>query len=317
MAIVVPHMAVATSVAIGADLLWRASVIAHEEDGAPLARIVFVSQLGGDVPCGGGLGVARTLRLGEVGQVDAVWVAAFWAPVVEAMSRDADLPNWLRRQHAWGAAVATHGSAAFFAAEARLLDGGQATTHPCYVEELSRRYPEVSVRPERTLTVSRRVSCSAGANSAFDAVMLLCEELYGASVARRVQRATMVDSRRGYDVAPSVFDGQKDHRDTQVLEVQRWIEQHFVDPGSIADIAQRFAMSPRTLARRFSAATGDTPSHYLQRVRVEAAKDLLRRSAMSVGEVAVRVGYSDLGAFHAVFLRATETTPAAFRRVPA
>ncbi|MBI9092402.1 MAG: helix-turn-helix domain-containing protein [Desulfobacterium sp.] len=50
-------------------------------------------------------------------------------------------------------------------------------------------------------------------------------------------------------------------------------------------------MSIRNFKRRFKKATGDSPLVYLQRLRIDAAKDILEKKNTSIEEIANQVGY--------------------------
>jgi iron complex transport system substrate-binding protein len=68
------------------------------------------------------------------------------------------------------------------------------------------------------------------------------------------------------------------------------------------------------LSRVFRRDLGIGPWEYLTRFRIEQAKTLLRVSALTVTEIALRVGYSDSGYFSRVFHQETGRSPVNFRR---
>ena len=72
-------------------------------------------------------------------------------------------------------------------------------------------------------------------------------------------------------------------------------------------------MSPRNYNRRFQLATGQSPSQYLQNLRMNEARELLQRSNLSIGEISFRVGYLDAGHFTSLFKRFNKSTPRQFR----
>ena len=81
----------------------------------------------------------------------------------------------------------------------------------------------------------------------------------------------------------------------------------------VDDLADQFAMSRRTLERRFKKATSNTITEYIQRVKVEAAKKSLESSRKNVTEVMYDVGYSDTKSFRDLFRRITGLTPIEYR----
>ncbi len=74
------------------------------------------------------------------------------------------------------------------------------------------------------------------------------------------------------------FISQKNHSDELILKVQGYLEENFKSAFSIDDISNEYGLSRRTLERRFKTATGDSPIVYLQRIRVEAAKGILKQT---------------------------------------
>jgi len=82
---------------------------------------------------------------------------------------------------------------------------------------------------------------------------------------------------------------------------------------TVEDLALRAAMSPRTFARRFLAATGTTPYQWLVRQRVQHAQRLLEVSDLSIESVAEESGFSTAGNLRKHFSRIVHTSPQAYR----
>ncbi|MFO0745743.1 MAG: AraC family transcriptional regulator [Myxococcota bacterium] len=78
-------------------------------------------------------------------------------------------------------------------------------------------------------------------------------------------------------------------------------------------VAGRLHMSSRSLQRRLQQ-EGTSLSLVLDRLRSELAVRLLGESREAIGEVAFRLGFSDVTTFHRAFRRWTGQTPAAYRR---
>lgn len=81
----------------------------------------------------------------------------------------------------------------------------------------------------------------------------------------------------------------------------------------MVDVAQRLAMSERTLHRRLSD-RGLTWKGLVEATRRELAENLLTRSAYPLSEVAFLTGFSEQSAFQRAFKRWTGHTPAGFRK---
>lgn len=304
-----PEIAIASSVGLAKDLLWLAVTAAATSD-----RVVVATSDGGPARCGGGTVIAADYALADLDTAALVWVAGFWDDPDTALTKNAACVPWLARLAQRGTLIAGHGPATTLLAEAGLLDHRIATVYSGQTQQFHRRYPDVDLRPRRALTAAANIYCAVGISSGCDLLIALIDCLYGSPVAATVQSQALVDLDRGYRIATLAFDGQKYHGDDLALTAQEYFESHYPEPISITALARRLGVDPRTLTRRFTTATGDTPSAYLQRVRIEAAKDILRRSTEPLTTIAMHTGYTDVRAFTRAFHRHTGTQPAHYRR---
>jgi len=83
---------------------------------------------------------------------------------------------------------------------------------------------------------------------------------------------------------------------------------------TVASLATAVAMSRSAFAARFSALTGEPPLEYLTRLRMHVAAGWLRDGALSIGEIAARIGYGSEAAFSKAFKRRYGMPPGAYRR---
>ncbi len=83
----------------------------------------------------------------------------------------------------------------------------------------------------------------------------------------------------------------------------------------VSQIASAMCMSSRQLYRKINALTNNTPTVYIQRIKIKKAKSLLDGdSQMSFGEIADRCGFSDYSNFVRTFKNAYGVTPTEYRR---
>ena len=82
---------------------------------------------------------------------------------------------------------------------------------------------------------------------------------------------------------------------------------------SIHHIADLTAMSNRTLTRRLSEA-GVTYRDLIKKTQEAIAKDMLRNTTQSIGEIAFLTGFSEQSAFNRAFKKWTDQTPSEFRK---
>ena len=119
--------------------------------------------------------------------------------------------------------------------------------------------------------------------------------------------------RRSFQAAAYQNEADSSHRDELVDDAQQWLQSHIAKPVSIGDLAKKLKLSPRTLNRRFRRATGMTPLAYLQSLRIANAKDLLRHSNLSVGDIAWQIGLHDVSYFSQLFKRHSGISPLQYR----
>ncbi|MCQ8278685.1 AraC family transcriptional regulator [Acetobacteraceae bacterium KSS8] len=81
-----------------------------------------------------------------------------------------------------------------------------------------------------------------------------------------------------------------------------------------ADRARKLTgLSPAAFSRQFRAATGDTFTAFVQKLRVSHACQLLVSNNLAITDVAVRSGFANLSNFNRIFLRLRGMTPRDYR----
>lgn len=88
-----------------------------------------------------------------------------------------------------------------------------------------------------------------------------------------------------------------------------YIHQHYTEELPLARVAQALYRSPEYFSRQFKAEVGENFSVYLTLYRLERAQELLRRTDLSVGEIACRVGYTTPGYFGRLYKKYLGITP--------
>ena len=96
--------------------------------------------------------------------------------------------------------------------------------------------------------------------------------------------------------------------------MEAYIAQNAAYPLQVADLAQIAGLSCARLHSRFVSESGQTPMDYIRQRRLYSGLTLLRHSALPIGEVASRVGYSSQSAFAAAMLREFGASPSVLRR---
>lgn len=103
-------------------------------------------------------------------------------------------------------------------------------------------------------------------------------------------------------------------RSDVVFSLQRRFESEPQTAYALENLAREYGMSVSSLSHRFKQVTGTSVMGYLLSCRLAAAKNLLTHTALGIGEIVERCGFSDSSNFSRTFKRATGLSPTVFRR---
>ncbi|MBK6993715.1 MAG: helix-turn-helix domain-containing protein [Lewinellaceae bacterium] len=251
--------------------------------------------------------------LNEVGQTDLIFIPALSGDMKTALELNKDLVPWLVRQYQNGAEVASLCIGAFLLASTGLLNGKQCSTHWLYANEFRQMFPDVELLDGSIITEDQGIYSSGGASSYWNLLLYLVEKYTNRETAILASKFFAIDIDRSSQSAFTIFKGQKDHDDAEIMQAQKFIEQRFQEKISVDQLADLVALGRRSFERRFKAATNNTVVEYIQRVKIEAAKRSLETSRKNVNEVMFDVGYTDTKAFRDVFKKITGLTPVEYR----
>lgn len=80
-------------------------------------------------------------------------------------------------------------------------------------------------------------------------------------------------------------------------------------------ISDRLSISANYLSRAFKEQTGENLLDYMRRVRIDAAKELLENSNMTIEKISEETGFSNSNSFQRVFKKTEGVTPGSFRKM--
>lgn len=225
--------------------------------------------------------------------------------------------DWVRRCYDQGAHVVSSCTGAFLLAEAGLLDGREATTHWAFVDMMKAEYPRIRVLGDRVLvsaTDDHRIVTAGGATSWTDLVLYIVGRFAGAEEARRLAKMSLFDWHHNGQAPYSRLTTRLQSSDKAIQDCQQWLASHYGDADPVAAMIRQSGLSRRTFNRRFRQATGHAPLDYVQRVRIEEAKQILETTDQPMDAIALEVGYGDAVSFRRLFKRLVHDTPASYRR---
>lgn len=252
--------------------------------------------------------------VGEVSQTDLIIIPAVNGDMDEVIAANAAFLPWIRQQHSRGAEVASLCVGAFLLAATGLADGKKCSTHWLSEPIFREMFPNVELVPDRIITDEQGIYSSGGANSFYNLLLHLVEKYTNRDIAILLSKYFAIEIDRTSQSAFIMFKGQKDHPDDSVREIQSYIEHNFAERITVDQLTSHFAISRRSLERRFKKATRNTVTEYIQRVKIEAAKKGFETSRKNISEVMFEVGYTDNKAFRTLFKRTTGLSPVEYRK---
>jgi transcriptional regulator GlxA family with amidase domain len=258
-----------------------------------------------------GLGIAAHPLPRSTAALDTLLIAG--GPGIDAAAADPALVKWVRERASKARRVASVCTGAFLLATAGVLDGRRAATHWSYCAELARRFPAVRVEADPIFVRDGSVWTSAGVTSGIDLALALVEEDLGRAMALAVARYLVVFLKRPGGQAQFSTALSLQTAEDRFGALHDWIGQHLADDIPLPVLARQAGMSERSFSRHYAEATGLTPVHAVERLRVEAAAQLLSESRLPVKRISQRCGFGSEETMRRSFARVLATTPQDYR----
>ena len=92
-----------------------------------------------------------------------------------------------------------------------------------------------------------------------------------------------------------------------------YIHQHYHRPLNVAQLAQIEGYSLSYYSGWFKVQTGQSPTAYIQNLRIERAKDLLRHTDIPIYQIAQQVGFERASSLTRLFQQCERITPQRYR----
>ncbi len=306
----------ASSMTIPLEMMGAADIIQRLR--SPQARtlqLTIASHDGQALRMTGGIEIHPAEAVTSLPRCDLIFVPALWGNPNAIVRRYPVITRWLASQYAAGATLCAVGTGSYFLAHAGVLDGKSATTHWYYFDNFQQRYPLVKLERKRFITHADRLYCTGSVNAVRDVTMHLVEALLGAEIADEVARHFTHELKRSYESLLLASEQKNTHHDELIIKIQEWLQGHYQEAISLQALAARFELGVRSFNRRFRNAVKQSPLQYLQEVRLEQAKSLLKLSNLTIAEIAFAVGYQDASHFTSLFKRMNAVTPNEYRRL--
>ena len=97
--------------------------------------------------------------------------------------------------------------------------------------------------------------------------------------------------------------------------MQLYLEEHYRSKITLESLGTIFSMNPCYLQKQFKRYFGQSPTEYLIYLRMTHAKELMRTTHLSIGEISEKVGIESVNYFTRLFKSQEGLTPQEYRRL--
>jgi transcriptional regulator GlxA family with amidase domain len=249
----------------------------------------------------------------DVPHTDLIIIPAIHGDKRKVIEDNKEFISWIVQQYKQGAGIASFCIGVFLLAGTGLLKGRKVATHWVEADNFRAMFPDIELVPDKIITDEQGIYTSGGAYSWLNLVLYLIEKFAGRDMAIVCSKLFEIQIERNSQSPFMIFNPQKQHEDEVIKQVQEYIEKNYEEKISVDDLALKFGLSRRNLERRFRRVTYNSIVEYLQRVRIEAAKQTLERNRENVNEAMYKAGYNDIKAFRTTFKKLTGLSPLEYR----
>ncbi|WP_157097651.1 GlxA family transcriptional regulator [Photobacterium sp. J15] len=277
-------------------------------------EITIVTVDDSDVQGIGGLTLHPTSKITDVKDTDILLISAIGDPnehIDKCTSATFEWINSLSKQAQFTVSICT---GAFLLARAGVLNYRTATTHWMYADLFRDNYPKATLVTDQRFTQDNNVLCTSGIHSHDKAILAVIEGLWGS------EHKTLCEQYfYGKELVPehggdNTFRPYKQHSDALIFKLQDWMHNQDVTQLSVSECSKQCHLSERQMKRRFKAATNETPMAYIQRIKINHAKDKLHTTNLTIEQISNLVGYDDTRHFRQLFKKFYDMTPSDYRK---
>jgi transcriptional regulator GlxA family with amidase domain len=255
-----------------------------------------------------GIALSGAIPIQDIsGGIDTLVIAG--GPGAESGVYDKAYLKWIEAAAARSRRVASICTGAFLLAAAGLLDGKRAVTHWDFCDRLAREFPNIEVCPDPIYLRDGSTYTSAGITAGIDLTLALVEEDHGHQAALRVARQlVMFLVRPGGQAQYSHMLSRQAATSDPLHELQLWMLENLREDLGVERLADRIGMSARHFSRVCQRETKMNPGQFVDRMRVEAAQQMIDSSSMGLKEIADACGFRSVDSMRRTFLRVVGVT---------
>lgn len=275
--------------------LYRWVHITHKDE-------TVASSAGATVPC--------TASVGDDIDLDLLLVCAGGNP-----ARFAHRPTfaWLRKLAQRGLRIGGVSGGPFILARAGIMGGYRMTIHWEHAPAFAEEFPDLLLTRARYVIDRNRVTCAGGV-APLDLMHALIAEKHGPELAARTS-----DWFLHTDVHPgggpqraSLSERYGIHR-PELIAALELMQNNVGEPLDRGEVARHVGLSTRQLDRLFARHLSKSFADHYRSIRLEAAGELLRHSALTITEIAIACGFANASHFSRLFKAEHGYSPSAER----
>lgn len=229
----------------------------------------------------------KAVRFGH--DSDVVFVCAGTKPQKYLSST---LQNELRSLALRGKALGAVCTGSFALAYAGILTGYRCTIHWEDLETFKEVYPNLDITATLFEIDRNRFTCSGG-TAPLDMMIYSIKLDHGETLALNVAEQMLHNFvREPQDNQRMAIEHRTGIHNPKLLAAIGFMEAYIEAPLSLERLAKNVGLSLRQLERLFRSDIGTTPAKYYLSLRLQRARQFLRRTSMSILEVGIAVGFN-------------------------
>ena len=185
----------------------------------------------------------------------------------------------------------------YLLAKAGVLDDHCCTIHWEYLTSLKEEFPKLEVKDEVFLIDRKRYTC-VGGTAPLDMMLHLVTRDHGRELSLAISEQFSLERIRSLGEPQLVPVRHRAPGVPEYLsEAVELMKNNIGERLLVRDISNYLEMSTRQLERAFKRHFSCSPSQYYLRLRLNAARNLLRHSSMAVRGIAIETGFKALPHF--------------------
>ncbi len=266
-----------------------------------------VSLDGGTVSANGGLSMQVEEKLNRVQESDRLVVCS--SDEVEALDLPGSLGAELRRLDRHGTPLGAICTGTFILAKFGLLRGRACTIHWEYIEVFRELFPDADLQSTVCVEDGNLLTCSGG-TAPLDMMIRLVRSVAGDTVARNVADIAIHHNLRDDTVHQRLdLRSRLSATNPVFLKCVELMEDHIEEPLDVAEMCRTLGISIRQLQRIFKGNCGVGPRAYYESLKLERARQMLKRTAMAIPEISVANGFPNTSTFSKAYKRVYNIVP--------